>query len=60
MLDKHKTQGEDTGTALILQPGPEFYEEKDEKDRNPAVKGLRFLSVICVRTKASCSSQSQE
>jgi ATP-binding cassette subfamily B protein len=39
-----KTQGEDTGTALILQPGPEFYEEKDERDREQAVKGLRFFA----------------
>lgn len=26
-----KVQGEDTGTALLLEPGPEFYEHEDEK-----------------------------
>jgi ATP-binding cassette subfamily B protein len=39
-----KVQGEDTGTALALQPGPEFYEEKDERDKEQAVKGLRFFA----------------
>jgi ATP-binding cassette subfamily B protein len=39
-----KVQGEDTGTALILQPGPEFYEEKDERGTEQAVKGLRFFA----------------
>ena len=39
-----KTQGEDTGTALLLQPGPEFYEETDEKDKDKATKGLRFFA----------------
>jgi ATP-binding cassette subfamily B protein len=39
-----KVQGEDTGTALILQPGPEFYEEKDEKNKEKSIKGLRFFA----------------
>jgi ATP-binding cassette subfamily B protein len=39
-----KTQGEDTGTALLMQPGPEFYEEKDERSKDRPVKGLRFFA----------------
>ena len=36
-----KVNGEDTGTALLLEPGPEFYELEEEKT---AVKrDLRFF-----------------
>jgi ATP-binding cassette subfamily B protein len=38
-----KVQGEDAGTALLFQPGPEFHKETDEQDRKQAVKGLRFF-----------------
>lgn len=29
-----KVNGEDTGTALVLDPGPEFYDLEDEKQKN--------------------------
>jgi ATP-binding cassette subfamily B protein len=36
-----KTGEEDTGTALLLEPGPEFYEQEDEQEaRN---KGISFF-----------------
>lgn len=36
-----KVDGKDTGAALLLEPGPEFYELEDEKDKRE--KGLTFF-----------------
>lgn len=36
-----KVQGEDTGTALLLEPGPEFYEQED--DKKDSEKKLSFF-----------------
>jgi ATP-binding cassette subfamily B protein len=36
-----KTGEEDTGTALLLEPGPEFYEKEDEQEVRK--KGLSFF-----------------
>lgn len=36
-----KVDGKDTGTALLLEPGPDFYEEKEEKQENK--KSLRYF-----------------
>lgn len=38
-----KTNGEDTGVALLLEPMPEFYSKEDEEDEEPDRKGFRFL-----------------
>ncbi len=36
-----KTNGEDTGTAMALQPAPEFYEQDDEKQK--AARNLGYF-----------------
>lgn len=36
-----KVDGKDTGAALLLEPGPEFYEQEDEMDKGE--KGLTFF-----------------
>jgi ATP-binding cassette subfamily B protein len=36
-----KTDEKDTGTALLLEPGPEFYEMEDEKEKRR--RGLSFF-----------------
>jgi ATP-binding cassette subfamily B protein len=36
-----KTDEKDTGTALLLEPGPEFYEMEDEKEKRK--RGLSFF-----------------
>lgn len=35
------TQGEDMGTALMFQPGPEFFKQEDEKETQP--RGISFF-----------------
>lgn len=37
-----KEGGEDKGTALLLEPGPEFYEQEDEKQEG--MRGLLFFT----------------
>jgi len=36
-----KSDGIDTGTALLLEPGPEFYDREDEKDAR--IRNLGFF-----------------
>ncbi|GHT19376.1 ABC transporter ATP-binding protein [Bacteroidia bacterium] len=40
-----KTNGRDTGTALLLEPSPEFYEQEDDKEKREKNLGyyLRYL-----------------
>jgi len=35
------TKGEDMGTALLFQPGPDFYKQEDEKEAQP--RGISFF-----------------
>ena len=36
-----RTGGKDTGTALLLEPGPEFYDREDDKEKR--TRGLSFF-----------------
>jgi len=41
-----KTQGKDTGTALLLQPSPDFYDYEDDKEKQEKNLGYFFRYLL--------------
>lgn len=48
-----KTNGEEKGAALALEPSPQFYEEKDEADKQETRSLLFLLNIYFLIEKNS-------